>query len=103
MRKITWSPESRDDYSKNIDFLLEEWTEREAQIFINEVEELLFQLKKGNIDFKQIGYRDIRGVKVCDQIDLLYRFNQDGNIELIRFWDDRQAPQKLKEALNNYL
>ncbi|MBN2523790.1 MAG: hypothetical protein JXB24_10995 [Bacteroidales bacterium] len=66
------------------------------------MQEILFQLKKGNIDFKQIGYRDLRGVKVCDQINLLYRFNKDNNIELIRFWDDRQDPQKHKEALNKY-
>jgi plasmid stabilization system protein ParE len=74
MRKITWSPESRDDYNKNIAYLLDGWTEREAQIFIDEVDELVFQLKQGNVDFKQIGYREIRSVKVCDQINLLYRF-----------------------------
>ncbi len=102
MREIIWSPESLEDYENNIIFLVEEWTEREAQVFIDEVQELLYYLKSGNVEFKLIGYKDIRGVKVCDQINLLYRIKKDNDIELLRFWGDKQNPKKLKEALEEY-
>ena len=42
MRKIRWNPLSKTDYYNNIDFLLKEWSEKEAQNFIDEAYELEF-------------------------------------------------------------
>jgi plasmid stabilization system protein ParE len=98
-RKIIWSPEAANDYEHNIDYLLENWSVKEAQQFIDEVSEVLRILQKSNVSFKQIGYNDIRVVTVCYQINLLYRINNSNDIELVRFWDNRQSPEKLKKSL----
>jgi plasmid stabilization system protein ParE len=75
-RKIVWSPEAASDYEQNIDYLLENWSVKEAQQFIDEVSEVLRIPQKSNVSFKQIGYKDIRIVTVCCQINLFYRINK---------------------------
>jgi len=60
MRKVIWNELALLDYHENIDYLLREWTEQEAIKFIDEVESLIFKLEKGNIDFKESGYQDIK-------------------------------------------
>lgn len=42
MRKISWNPLAKIDYYENIDFLLEKWSEKEAQQFIDEVNHIKF-------------------------------------------------------------
>ncbi|HKL34347.1 MAG TPA: type II toxin-antitoxin system RelE/ParE family toxin [Tangfeifania sp.] len=37
MRKIVWNNKARLDFYENIDYLLENWSEKEAQNFIDEV------------------------------------------------------------------
>jgi plasmid stabilization system protein ParE len=99
MRKIIWSPEAKADFENNIDYLLQEWTDKEAQRFIDDVFEVLYMLQKSNVEFKLIGFKDIRAVTVCQQISLLYRLTKKNEVELVRFWDDRQNPEKLKKSL----
>jgi plasmid stabilization system protein ParE len=99
-RKIVWSPEAASDYERNIGYLLENWSAKEAQHFIDEVSEVLRILQKSKVRFKLVGYRDIRVVTVCYQINLLYRINNSNDIELVRFWDNRQNPERLKESLD---
>jgi len=99
MREILWSQEARNDFEKNIDYLLQKWTENEAQKFIDDVYDVLYFLQKSNVEFKMIGYSNIRVAKVCAQVDLLYRVNKNQVVELVRFWDVRQNPDKLKVIL----
>lgn len=40
MRAIHWNKIARRDYFENIDYLLQNWSEREAQKFIDEVFEI---------------------------------------------------------------
>ncbi|KOH43949.1 hypothetical protein NC99_32400 [Sunxiuqinia dokdonensis] len=37
MRTVRWNKHARLDYFKNIDFLLQNWSEKEAQNFIDKV------------------------------------------------------------------
>ena len=60
MRKVRWNNKAKLDYFENIDFLLEKWTAREAQKFIDEVSHVEFILAQGNVDFQDT---DILGVK----------------------------------------
>jgi len=60
MRTVHWNELAKLDYYNNIDYLLREWSEKEAQKFIDEVNETEFILKQGNIDFQNT---DIPGIK----------------------------------------
>lgn len=99
MREVIWSPEAKNDFESNIDYLLLEWTEKEAQKFIDDVFDVLYLLQKSNVEFQKIGYSNIHVAKVCAQVALLYRVNNNQVVELVRFWDVRQNPDKLNGIL----
>lgn len=54
MRDIEWSPKAETDYYAIIDFLLKNWSINEAQNFIDQVYDIEYILKQGNVDFKML-------------------------------------------------
>ncbi|MBN2167022.1 MAG: type II toxin-antitoxin system RelE/ParE family toxin [Marinilabiliaceae bacterium] len=53
MKTIKWTDSALNSYHENIDYLLREWTVKEALNFIDDVEGVLFNLKKGTVEFKE--------------------------------------------------
>jgi plasmid stabilization system protein ParE len=96
MRQIKWNRLAKEDYFNNIDYLLKKWTEREAQNFINEVDEILFILRKGKIEYQETDYPDVRRCVVREQITLFYKIIDKQHIEILRFWNNKQDTKKLK-------
>ena len=95
MRVIHWSKTAQNDYWDNIDFLLKRWTEREANHFIDEVEQVLHILKQGKVIFKPTGYRNTYQITVVKQITLYYHINKNNDIELLRFFNITKTPKNL--------
>ncbi len=94
MRIVRWNNRARTDFYENIDFLLQNWSEKEAQAFIYKVSEIEFILSKGNVDFQQT---EIAGIKHCvirRQISLFYKIIDHENVELLRFWNNYQNKNK---------
>ncbi|MBP2833564.1 type II toxin-antitoxin system RelE/ParE family toxin [Aquimarina sp. U1-2] len=94
MTAIIWSSQASLEYWNNINYLLEEWTIKDAAAFVDKVEELIEQVKTGNIIFKPTNREDIYHVVVVKQITLFYEVQAD-TITLLRFWNNYQDPQKL--------
>lgn len=96
MRKVHWNRLARSDYYQNIDYLLREWSEKDAQEFIDEVDDIEFILKQGNLDFQDTNIKEIKRCIICKQISLFYRVIDKYNIELLRFWNNYQDNKRLK-------
>jgi plasmid stabilization system protein ParE len=96
MKTVVWNDLALLDYHENIDYLLQEWSEREAIKFIGDVESVVFDLKEGKAEFKKSGYKDIKQCVVCKQISLYYRHCGTDKIEILRFWNNYQDQRKLK-------
>ena len=95
MRTVRWNKLARFDYYENIDYLLQIWSEKEAQNFIDKVFEIEFILANGNVEFQNT---DRVGIKLCvinKQISLFYRVINEKNIELLRFWNNNQNLKNL--------
>jgi len=95
MRAVRWNKLARQDYLENIDYLLQNWSEKEAQKFIDEVFEIERILANGNIEFQNT---DRNGIKCCvinRQISLFYRVIHNENIEFLRFWNNNQSLKNL--------
>lgn len=90
MRVVKWNQLARLDYYKNIDYLLKNWSEKEAQKFIDKVFEIEVLLAKGNVDFQQTNRSDIRRCVLNQQISLFYRVIDSNHIEFLRFWNNNQ-------------
>ena len=69
---ILWSNPAKNDYWNNIDFLLEEWSEKEAKNFISEVNRVLKLISKNPKTFFKVGYRELRRVPITPHITLFY-------------------------------
>ncbi len=95
MRKIIWNEFARQDFYQNIDYLLKEWSEKEAQVFIDKVFDVLFTLEKGNVEFQKTNKKDIRRCVITRQITLFYRIKDDQLIELLRFWNNSKNIRNL--------
>lgn len=96
MRKIYWNPLARIDYYENIDFLLEKWSEKEAQQFIDEVNHIEFILRQGNVDFQDTNIEDVKRFVIRKQITLFYRISINNQVEFLRFWNNNKNIENLK-------
>jgi len=95
MRKVNWNPWARKDYYDNIDFLLEEWTEAEAQNFIDQVDEIIFILEQGKVDFQNTDYPKIKRCVLRKHITLFYKVIDRKNVQLLRFWNNNKDKKNL--------
>jgi plasmid stabilization system protein ParE len=57
--KILWSDDAKQDYDKNIEYLLREWSEESAFTFIEEVESILELLKTNPKLYPMSDYKSI--------------------------------------------
>jgi hypothetical protein len=92
---IVWSPQASTDYEENIDFLLNRWTEKEALHFIDVTDSVLNIIEKAPATFRSTGYKDIHAAVIVPQITLYYKPLNNGDVALIRFWNNYQDPSKL--------
>lgn len=76
MRKVHWNKKAKLDYFENIDFLLREWSTKEAQEFIDEVYETEFILKQGTIEFQDTSIHNVKRCVICKQITLFLQDNR---------------------------
>ncbi|HOO85586.1 MAG TPA: type II toxin-antitoxin system RelE/ParE family toxin [Prolixibacteraceae bacterium] len=95
MRRIIWSPKSQQDYSELIDYLLQNWTLKEVQQFVDKVENIVFILRKGNVEFKKTANRKLHVAVISEQISIYYRIHSSNRVEIVRLWDNRQKPSAL--------
>jgi plasmid stabilization system protein ParE len=56
----------------------------------------LYALEKGNFDFKKVGIKDYRKIVIQKQVSIIYRSVTINEVQIIRIWDNRQNPVKLK-------
>ena len=96
MRKVHWNKLAKLEYFENIDYLLQNWHEKEAQDFIDEVFEIEYILIQGNADFQDTDRVDIKRCVLRRQIILFYKIIDKNNIEFLRFWNAFQNINKLQ-------
>ncbi len=68
--EIIWSDDAKLDYDKNIEYLIEEWSEKSASSFIEDVESILDLLKIDPELYPFCDYKSIRRAVVRKQIIL---------------------------------
>ena len=97
--EIIWSPLAIRTYGDNIEYLEKSWTAKEVENFIDSTAKKLGVLKQ----FPGTGYssnqkRFLRKTLIGKRIILIYRCKPRKNaIELVRFFNTWQNPEKLKK------
>lgn len=94
--EIIWSKTAEIDYAKNIDYLIETWYEKQVLNFIDTVDRQLNLISNNPYNFALTDYKNVRSVLIVKQIRLFYRISDNNTVELIRFWNNYQNPDRLK-------
>ncbi len=95
-KQIVWSPLSENDISDILNYLIANWDKNVAFRFITLTENILHQLAVNPKQFPFINKNErVRKCVLTKHNTLFYRENQT-QIEILRIYDTRQNPQKLK-------
>lgn len=95
---VLWSDEAKQTFDHNIEFLLDQWTEREINNFISATNEKIKNIKLNpKIYKKSEKHRSIRKCVINKNVSLFYKyFPRKGEVILLSFWNNRQNPKDLK-------
>ncbi|MFZ5973412.1 MAG: type II toxin-antitoxin system RelE/ParE family toxin [Bacteroidota bacterium] len=92
--KVVWSPRARITFFRILDYLAENWTNKEVENFNERTENLVELIKKSPRLFPYSKEHDVYRCVLVRQVSLFYRIRNE-RIELLVFWDNRQDPAKL--------
>ena len=94
--KIFWTDFALSELEKTIEYLEENWSERELRNLALEIEETLTLLSH-NPNLFQVSdiKKEIRRVVVAKHNTLYYRV-KNNTIEILSFFSNRQSPKKRK-------
>jgi|SRR5690606_7990438 len=93
--QIFWSPTAKKSYLSILEYLMEEWTKREAKNFAKRVDKSINQLAQNPYLNQYSKESDTFQCVLVKQVSLFYRL-KGKHIELLVFWDTRRNPRDLK-------
>ena len=91
--KIIWLPKAEKRYEEIIDWLHNNWTEREIANFIARTDDVVELISINPDLYRRSEKRNIRQALITKHNLLLYR-KKGNKVELITFFDTRQKPSK---------
>ena len=95
-KPVIWSPLSEKDFTSILDYLQTNWSRKTVLQFIDITNDLVYQISVNPQQFPLIQKRDkIRKCVITKHNSLFYR-ERKGLIDILRIYDSRQDPQKLK-------
>ena len=92
--QVIWSPKARITYYGILEYLIENWTFKELETFIDRTEEVISHIHNNHLLYPYSIESDTHKCVVVKQVSLFYRVKTT-YIELLVFWDNRQDPAKL--------
>lgn len=95
--KIRWSPEAEATFSAIINYLEEEWSEKEIRNFVAKANKIIKRISHNPKIFIAFGEDEVRKAVITRQSSLFYFIdNQNEQIILLTFWDNRKNPGSLR-------
>ena len=95
---VVWSPKALRSYSQVLEYLQENWTEKEKLNFINRTELVLFNISQNPSLYPYLATHIAYKAIITKQVSLLYHL-KGTSVELLMFWDNRQNPDKLNKFI----
>ena len=94
--KILWTDNALKELENTIEYLEENWTDRELRNLALKLEETLSYISQNPNLFQPSDVKkEIRRVVILAHNSLYYRVNKD-QIEILSFFSNRQSPKKRK-------
>jgi len=90
---IKWTKRARESFDTIINYLKENWTEREIKKFIAESNRVIGHITVTPLMFRRSGKKGIHEAVIVPQCILIYRV-QKKQIQLLVFFNTKQHPKK---------
>lgn len=94
LRKVFWTPKAIESFEYTIEYIQEEWTDKEVKKFVSKVFKTINQIEKNPTMFVGSEQVNVRKAVVTKHNTIFYRI-QTERIELLFIWDNRQDPKSL--------
>jgi len=99
---VIWSPSAKTDIENISKYIIQEWGKNALSRFLKKVNRIIAQIVLNPSQYPQINTSlRIRKCVITKQNTLFYRFI-NGKIEIVRIYDTRQDPKKLRILFKNY-
>lgn len=95
---VKWSDEAIETFDDNVQFLFEQWTEREIINFVKATNEKILNIEMNPKIYKRSEKNpSIRKCGINRNISLFFKyFPNKREVILLSFWNNRRNPTKLK-------
>lgn len=93
--KVIWSEEAVENLKKIIQYLEENWTEKEIKKFVKKLEKQISIITTQPDSFPKANNLDVRRSVLSKQTTIYYNVHQEA-IRIVTIFDNRQNPKKLK-------
>lgn len=95
--QINWTEHALNELAQTIQYLEENFTDRELTLLANSLDKTLLLISKNPKLFSHsISKSEIRKVIVRKYNTLYYRIKDESSIEILSFFSNRQNPEKRK-------
>lgn len=91
--KVVWMPTAEVKFQKIVDYLIENWTEKEIFNLIQQTELTIELISNFPKLFRKSKKRNIYEAVITKHNMMIYQIN-NGQIEILTFFDTRQNPRK---------
>jgi plasmid stabilization system protein ParE len=96
MKEISWTSHAERSYNDILDYLIENWTDKEYVRFTERTRQLLKSIQNNPLSFQESDqYPNTRRAILLNIIVLYYNIDDD-KMNLLLFWDARRNPDSLK-------
>lgn len=97
VQKVTWLPLAQSTFSEAVQYLDENFSEKEIQKFVNKIQQTILIIRSNPKLGRPCKKTNIFKIIINKRILLFYRYRPTHNeIQLLSFWNTWQNPKKLK-------
>ncbi|WP_423974690.1 hypothetical protein [Kaistella sp.] len=94
--RVVFTEIAEQTQEKIIEFLANQWTEKEIAVFLNDVENLLHDLENDKFRMYQKYSKTIRSALIGkNHVRVYFQKNNNSLIKILLFFDVREDPNKL--------
>jgi len=98
--RVIFTKVAESSYERVLEFLSELWTEKEVEIFVNDAEHIVNQLKDGKYVMFQKSHFKTRSALIGKKhVRMFFRKENKDLVKVLLFFDMRQDPQKILDLL----
>ncbi|WP_127845958.1 hypothetical protein [Psychroflexus aestuariivivens] len=99
--EINWTELADTSYNQELEFIYKKWNTKEVLKFMDLVDHCIINLRSGMVAGKNSQKTGFKSLVISKQTTLFYELLEDNyQINLLLFWNNKSDPKNLEQLLN---